>query len=69
MRYYLFYYTWSNKRMATSGDGNLFIEFDVLPSNKQLKQQVKKVIPKGSTVVIAGWSEFSSKEDYENFRG
>ena len=69
MRYCLFHYTWSNAKLDQTGDGNLFVDFNKFPSNKRLRVAAKTVIPKGSTVVITGWSEFSDVDDYRNFIG
>mgnify|MGYP001814787034 CR=1 FL=1 len=71
MRYMLFHYTWTHRESMTSGDGNLYGEIDSFPSNEALKKTAASMgsVPKGATIVIASWSEFSSEKDYQDFMG
>lgn len=64
MRYFLFHYTFQTP--TRSGDGNMAIQSEGFPANKWLKEQAT---PDASSVVITGWSEFASEEDYNAFCG
>lgn len=65
MRYFFVYYTWSGENK--NGDGNLRFEFDGFPSNEGLKEVAKRNCPCTADVIISGWQEFASKEDYLAF--
>jgi hypothetical protein len=61
-RHFLFFYTINTGHYT--GSGNIWIACDKFPSNKFLKSMVKF---DPAHVVINGWTEFSTKEDYDNF--
>jgi hypothetical protein len=71
MRYFLFSYTFS--AIAKAGHGNLFFTSDVFPSNDMLTVEAEKIVSKTvddiTSIVITGWNEFKSKEDFNSFVG
>lgn len=65
MRYFLFHYTFVAG--VQSGRGNLFFSHKTFPSMKWVKEQFMNDCPKGAKIVISGWNEFNSKEDFDCF--
>ena len=66
MRYFLFTYTGVTD--VQSSVGNLWGEFDSFPSNAFLKSEAAEDSGlNDADIVITGWNEFKSKEDYDSF--
>ncbi len=66
-RYLFFSYTCISD--THHGTGNLWGDFDSFPSNDMLKSKAKLSSVEGCTIVITGWNEFKSKEDFNAFTG
>lgn len=71
-RYFLFHYTVGCSRGVVGGDGNLWVESSEFPSNTLLKEKALSSLsykPPDATVVITGWNEFKTRDDYLGFTG
>lgn len=63
-RYFLFSYSY------TTGTGNLAISSMEFPSNKHLRNLMSGLSGADvKDIVILGWNEFKSEEDFLNFLG
>ena len=71
MRYLFFHYSWTvnrTKRQPSSrGDGNLFAAFSLFPSNNLVKAIARPLCPIDAVIVVTGWQEFKSREDFFSF--
>lgn len=63
-RFFLFSYTYTHGT-SRFGYGNIFGEFKSFPSQTFLKSQAMENIQEDDVIiVITGWTEFSTEEDY-----
>lgn len=77
MRYFIFYYNWITK--GSSGDGNIFYWSADMPHNDRIRTDAAESIaenlkgarelPLMTDIVITGFNEFKSREDFEGFSG
>ncbi len=74
MRYFIFYYNWSDLLGPKFGWGNVFVKSECFPSQRDIKDKAEEMCghkefpPAYKTdIVLTGWNEFKSKEDYEAF--
>ncbi|MCK9575755.1 MAG: hypothetical protein WC979_02625 [Candidatus Pacearchaeota archaeon] len=53
---------------SASGYGIHYVESETMPLYSKLKQQIMDRNTSTSNLIITGFNEFKSKEDYDNFQ-
>lgn len=71
MRYFLFRIEWVND--SAQGFGFLLVKNETFPSMTELKSEFSSKSGDPSItddcVVVMGWNEFNSEDDYNSFKG
>lgn len=69
MRYFFFSYNVQNDKKV--GRGNIGIMKETFPSDDELREIAAERNPEmtSDNIIITGWNEFKSEEDYYSFFG